>query len=353
MGKWIILGAAAMDTVVRVPHLPKKDEIVYPLDIQYLPGGSAANVAAGLSRLGEAAAFFGKCGDDPAGAQIRESFNEDGVNTAGLIEKPGARSGGAFIAVDEAGERVIYSLGGEALYTDPDELDPAAFEGLTGLYLSEVFTDVALRAAELARRQGAKVFFGPGGIMCSYGLAELAPIISVSDCLLVNGPEALTLAGGDNKAEGSTADELADKAEGSTQSGCHEKEEAVRRLLEAGAGSVVLTEGKAGAGYYSREAVSDDDSHPGKSSGEPADLSIAAIHVPALDVPAVDTTGAGDTFTAGFLKAASLGLNPKDSLTFAAACAARAVQAVGARSSMPYLADVADFIKLETAPLES
>ena len=318
-----------MDTVVRVPHLPKKDEIVYPLEIQHLPGGSAANVAVGLSRLGEAAAFFGKCGDDPAGAQIRESFNEDGVNTAGLIEKPGARSGGAFIAVDEAGERVIYSLGGEALYTDPDELDPDAFEGLTGLYLSEVFTDVALRAAELARRQGAKVFFGPGGIMCSYGLAELAPIIAVSDCLLVNGPEALTLAG------------------------CDEKEEAVRRLLEAGAGSVVLTEGKAGAGYYSREAVSDDDSHPGKSSGEPADLSIAAIHVPALDVPAVDTTGAGDTFTAGFLKAASLGLDSKDSLSFAAACAARAVQAVGARSSMPYLADVADFIKLETAPLES
>ena len=201
--------------------------------------------------------------------------------------------------------------------------------------------------------------------MCSYGLAELAPIIAVSDCLLVNGPEALTLAGVDNKAEGSTADELANKAEGSTvdgvadkleastRAGCNEKEEAVRRLLETGAGSVVLTEGKAGAGYYSREAASVNDSHPGKSSGKPADHSVAAIHVPALDVPAVDTTGAGDTFTAGFLKAASLGLNPKDSLTFAAACAARAVQAVGARSSMPYLADVADFIKLETAPLES
>ena len=29
MAKWITMGAAAVDTIVKVPHLPKADEIVY------------------------------------------------------------------------------------------------------------------------------------------------------------------------------------------------------------------------------------------------------------------------------------------------------------------------------------
>ena len=304
MGKWIILGAAAMDTVVRVARHPQKDEIVFPSDIQYLPGGSAANVAVGLARLGEAASFFGTCGDDDAGRLIRESFLTEGVDVSGLKVKTGSRSGGAFVAVDDTGERVIYSLGGDALYTDPAELDRSAFDGLTGLYLSEVFTDVALTAADLARAQGAKVYFGPGGIMCSYGLDELAPVIAVCDCLLVNKPEALTL------------------------SGCGDKEAAIRRLLKAGAKAVVLTEGKAGAGWYTADAAGQ----------------ILSVFVPAFSVPVVDTTGAGDTFTAGFLKASALDLPPKEALAFAAACAAKAVQSVGARSSMPTLADMAESV---------
>ena len=39
------MGAAAVDTIVKVPHLPKADEIVYPLSIEQYPGGSTANIA--------------------------------------------------------------------------------------------------------------------------------------------------------------------------------------------------------------------------------------------------------------------------------------------------------------------
>ena len=289
------MGAAAVDTIVKVPHLPKADEIVYPLSIEQHPGGSTANIAVGLSRLGETVAFFGKAGDDANGKVICDSFREDGVDTTYLKIEKGNSSGGAFIAVDEDGERVIYSLGGNTLYERWDEIDPAAFDGVEGLYIGETFDEVGVEAAKLAHKHGATVFFGPGGIMCSYGLEYLGVVLEHTDYLLVNLPEAKML------------------------SGCDTKEEAIEKLLNAGAKNLILTAGKNGSGCYTKEGC---------------------ITAPAFPVKAVDTTGAGDTFTAGLLHAFAEGMPVQDALRFAAACAAEAVQVVGARSSMPTAAQM-------------
>lgn len=295
MAKWITMGAAAVDTIVKVPHLPKADEIVYPNSIEQHPGGSTANIAVGLSRLGETVAFFGKAGDDANGKVIVDSFHADGVDTAYLKIEAGNSSGGAFIAVDEDGERVIYSLGGNTLYERWDEIDPAAFDGVEGLYIGETFDEVGVEAAKLAHKNGATVFFGPGGIMCSYGLDYLGPVLEHTDYLLVNLPEAKML------------------------SGCDSKEAAIETLLNAGAKNLIMTEGKHGSGCYSKEGC---------------------ITAPAFPVKAVDTTGAGDTFTAGLLHAFSQGMEPQQVMRFAAACAAEAVQVVGARTSMPTAAQM-------------
>ena len=308
MAKWITMGAAAVDTIVKVPHLPKADEIVYPLSIEQHPGGSTANIAVGLSRLGETVAFFGKAGDDANGKVICDSFRIDGVDTTYLKIEKGNSSGGAFIAVDEDGERVIYSLGGNTLYERWDEIDPAAFDGVEGLYIGETFDEVGVEAAKLAHKHGATVFFGPGGIMCSYGLEYLGPVLEHIDYLLVNLPEAKML------------------------SGCDTREAAIEKLLEAGAKNLIMTEGKHGSGCYSKEGC---------------------ITAPAFLVKAIDTTGAGDTFTAGLLHAFSQGMPARDAMRFAAACAAEAVQVVGARTSMPTAAQM-DIIwpRLNRAGLE-
>lgn len=292
------MGAAAVDTIIQVPHLPKPDEIVYPLSIEQYPGGSVANIAVGLSRLGETVSFWGKAGDDDAGKVIIDSFHADSVETAHLKIEPGNRSGGAFIAVDTDGERVIYSLGGNTLYERWDEIDTAAFNGIDGLYIGETFDEVGREAAKLAHAQGATVFFGPGGIMCGYGLEYLGVVLAETDYLLVNLPEALAL------------------------SGCKDKESAIRRLLDTGIRNLILTEGKHGAGCYTRT-----ERH----------------FCPAYHVQAVDSTGAGDTFTAGFLHAVMLDWPVDQALRYAAACAAAAVQAVGARSSMPTAAQMETF----------
>jgi len=290
MAKWVAMGAAAVDTVVKVSHLPKPDEIVYPESINCYPGGSSANVAVGLRRLGDSVTFLGKIGDDESGKIICESFQTDGVITEYLKLENGKRSGGAFVAVDTNGERVIYSLGGTTLYESWDELDVDAFDGMEGLYIGETFSEVGCKAALLAKEKKVPVFFGPGGIMCSYGREYLSSILQATDYLLVNLPEAFSL------------------------SGCQTKESAIRCLLDTGVKDVVLTEGKNGAGCYCREN---------------------SYFVPAYSVRAVDTTGAGDAFTAGFLNGTLRGWPVERSLRFGSACAAAAIQKTGARSSMP------------------
>ena len=298
MAKWVAMGAAAVDTVVKVSHLPEPDEIVYPESIDRYPGGSSANVAVGLSRLGDSVTFLGKIGDDEAGKIICESFQTDGVITDYLKLEHGKRSGGAFVAVDTNGERVIYSLGGTTLYESWDELDMAAFDGMEGLYIGETFSEVGCKAAFFAKGKKVPAFFGPGGIMCSYGMEYLSGVLQATDYLLVNLPEAFSL------------------------SGCQTKEDAIRRLLDAGVKNVLLTEGKNGAGCYCRE-----NRH----------------FVPAYSVHAVDTTGAGDSFTAGFLNGTLRGWSVERSMQFGSACAAVAIQKMGARSSMPTRKRMSEF----------
>ena len=266
------------------------------LDYSFDKTGMYTVVAAGLDIAGNhrttKSASFGylKAGDDANGKVIVDSFHADGVDTANLKIEAGNSSGGAFIAVDEEGERVIYSLGGNTLYETWSEIDPASFEGVQGLYIGETFDEVGVEAAKLAHQNGATVFFGPGGIMCSYGLEYLGVVLEHTDYLLVNLPEAKML------------------------SGCDTKEAAIKKLLEAGAKNLILTEGKHGSGCYNKDGF---------------------ITAPAFPVEAVDTTGAGDTFTAGLLHAMTEGFEIQQALRFAAACAAEAVKVVGARTSMP------------------
>ena len=64
MARVLVLGAAAVDTVVRVPAFPKTDDIVFPEEVLRVPGGSAANVAVALARLGTEVSFLGTVGAD-------------------------------------------------------------------------------------------------------------------------------------------------------------------------------------------------------------------------------------------------------------------------------------------------
>ena len=287
MKKIFVMGAAAMDTIVKVKEFPQLDSIAAPLEVVRTPGGSTANVAVGLARMGNSPEFLGCCGDDPDGALLKASFIEECVGIGGLLSDPQWRTPGAFIAVNAEGERVMYSLGGDALYTDPVQLDKAALSTASALYIGEAFSSVAAEAADAVHSAGGKVFFGPGGVMCSFGLEELAPTIACCDVLFLSHSEL-------------------------TQLTSAPIDEGAAQLLSMGAKVVVVTDGSRGAHHYTaRQHTS----------------------VAALKVNAVDTTGAGDAFTSAFIHSELSGADAQSSLQFACKAAAYAITKIGGRCS--------------------
>lgn len=287
MKKVYVLGAAAIDTIVKVKDFPQLDSIVSPLEVLRTPGGSTANVAVGIARMGNKAEFLGCCGEDADGKLLKDSFLEENVGISGLLSSPAWRTPGAFIAVNAQGERVMYSLGGDALYTDPKQLDAMDFSDASAIYIGEAFSSVGVEAAKRVHGAGGKVFFGPGGVMCSFGLEELTPVIACCDTLFLSHSELTQLTG--------------ESIEGGAE-----------KLLSLGAKAVVVTDGSRGAHRY------DSEGHASAS---------------AYKVTPVDTTGAGDAFTSAFIHSELSGSSPESALQFACKAAAYAITKTGGRCS--------------------
>ncbi len=299
MAKIAVLGAAALDTIVKVDRFPNADEIVFPLSINKYPGGSTANIAVGLKRLGLETSFLGKIGTDTEGSSIKEDFIKEGVDTLYLYIEKDSTSAQTFIAVNNSGERVIYSLGGTALYDQEAEIDKVDFSDFSGLYIGEVLSNIGLKVINKAKEFKTPIFYSPGGIFCELGLEQIGYLVKNCNYLLLNLPELKLL------------------------SGCNNKDDAIQKLLNYGACNLVVTEGVLGSGYYSKDS---------------------SFFVKAFDVKALDSTGAGDSFTSGFIMGIYAGRKIEECLKLGNACAAFTVMKMGARTAMPRLSEVINFI---------
>ncbi|MEM8952058.1 MAG: PfkB family carbohydrate kinase [Pseudomonadota bacterium] len=94
------------------------------------PGGAAANVAAGLARLGVKSAFMGKVGDEAFGHLLVETLRREGVDVGPLRVDGDARTALAFVTLTKDGERdfLFYRHPSADMLFTPDEVDVAAIE---------------------------------------------------------------------------------------------------------------------------------------------------------------------------------------------------------------------------------
>ena len=91
------------------------------------------------------------------------------------------------------------------------------------------------------------------------------------------------------------------------------------RLLQLGAGKVIITLGAQGALLVTAQGHQ---------------------HYPAPRVQPLDTTAAGDTFIGGFAAALVRGLKEGEAIAFGQRAAALSVTRAGAQPSIPYLAEL-------------
>ena len=236
----VVVGSANLDIVATTVRLPRPGETVTADGYFEACGGKGANQVIAAARAGARTTFVGAVGDDDAARQLRAAFVADGVDVAHLVTVD-APTGRALIGVSHDGENLIMVVPGANHVLSVADVD-AAGDVIGGarvlLMQCEVPLDVIERAVARAGDDTIVVLNpAPARDLPGRLLAEL-------DVIVPNEHE-VTLLGG------------------------------TAALLDAGVGSVVVTEGARGARLVTRE-------------GETR----IAPHA----VTPVDTTGAGDAF---------------------------------------------------------
>ena len=297
-GHRALLVGDVIDDIIVVPSGPIRSDTDTTSRITRQPGGSAANTAAWLGWLGADVDFVGRVGAGDADRHARE-LAAAGV-AAHLHEDPD-RATGTIVIIVEGQQRSMLTDRGANATLDPAQvtdalLATAGILHLTGYSLVDALPARALRElVDRAHAHGASVSLDPSstGFIADHGVDAFRRAITGVDVLRPNLDEGRLLAGLDAGAPPALVAEA---------------------LLEL-APAVVLTCGAAGVTIAERRA------------GEGA-------RVASLDaerVPTVDPTGAGDSFTAGFLAARLAGADLAHAAREGQRVAAIAVSRMGGR----------------------
>lgn len=282
----LVVGSANLDISVPVDHLPVPGETVLGGDALWSPGGKGANQAVAAARLGRSVAFVGCVGDDPAGQQLLDALDADGVTFAGRVIG-GVPTGLAMIAVSADGENSItVSPGTNARLAAADVA--AAMEAVNPSVVLAQF-EVPLAALVAAGSHGRLIVNPAPAIGPS---ADLTKVLDAASIVVPNQGELAQLLGVETAT---TQDDLVDQA----------------RALPAE--TVVITLGAAGALIVDAGAV---------------------VMVRSVPVDAVDTTAAGDAFCGGLADGIADGQSVVDAAHWATRVAAVAVTRRGAQNSL-------------------
>lgn len=105
----IVVGDANVDIIVPYPRFLNKERTLvdYP-EPSLLGGGTSANTAVALSRLGVGTSLIGTIGDDQYGRYIKHDLQKEGVDISNMIVEPELNTVGVFAFIDENGERYLW-----------------------------------------------------------------------------------------------------------------------------------------------------------------------------------------------------------------------------------------------------
>lgn len=289
----VCLGLSALDLIWRVDtFFEGGSQKIKSFDYGTTGGGMAANAAVTVARLGGAAAFWGRAGDDAAGHEMRDALAREGVDAGQFRLFADGRSSVSGILVDASGERQIVNFRGR--FPEPADwlplaeiarascvlADPRWVDGAAALF-------AAARAASVPTILDADVADAP----------VFEKLLPLTDHAVFSEPALSGFAG--------TTDE-----------------KALTTIASFGCRVAAVTRGHEGVSWR----------QDGKMR-----------HQPAYPADVVDTTGAGDVFHGAYAFALGTGLDVAGAMAFAAAAAALKCTRPGGRAGIPTLEDCLAF----------
>lgn len=306
----VVIGDVNVDLEIQLP-IEARSTHANP-DPTMSGGGSAANTAAALGRLGVATRFVGAVGDDAPGRHAIESLAGSGVDVHRVQTVASEPTVMVIVIVPPSGERLIYvwpPRGGAHSLLGVD-VATHAVEDADWLHVSGICLRVTpARDALFAAMERAQELGIPVSLDLNLRLENWGWEAGFREVAL----EAVQLA---DVVLGSAHDEIAPLGDADDPMTAARALGARERLIVArlGAdGAMAMTD---------REATS----------------------APGFDVPVVDTVGAGDAFNAGFIAARLEQRSLEEALVWGNAVAASTIGHHGARSG-PTRAELASLLE--------
>lgn len=260
-------------------------------------GGSTSIFACGAARLGLRVAFVGKVGRDPIGDFLLDTLVSRGIDIAGVRRDESIKTGLTTVLSRGVDRAMLTYLGtlGVLAYIDVDWsiVARARHLHLGSYYMLDALRPDAPRLFGEARSHGLTISLDTNYDPTEQWDSGILDALANVDIFLPNDTEVREIA--------HTPD---------WQSGL------VR--LAAQVPTVAVKRGGEGAVAQHGEQV---------------------VHIPPIPVTVVDTTGAGDSFNAGFVYGHLAGWTLERTLAFAVACGSASTRAAGGIESQPTLAE--------------
>lgn len=315
--RFVVVGRVGMD-MFPAPGVATEDADNFTADM----GGSSANIAAGIVKLGGQASLVTRVSDDAVGRFCVNKLKHYGVATDYVTPVGGeARNSLALYESRVAGHQsVIYRNGAadfEMNAADVSRVDYSQFGALITagtVFAAEPSRSATFHAFELARAAGLPIIFDVDYRPYSWPSPQIAADVlsqagALSDVIVGNDDEFGFMAGGKDKG-------LA-KA---------------RELAQTSASIVIYKMGEHGAVTF----------HKGQE-----------IRTGIYPVTALKPTGAGDSFMAGLLTALAEGADLKTAVLRGSACAAIVVAKPGCAPAMPYPPELQEFLTAHPGPTDA
>lgn len=293
-----IIGAAILDVLaapvdtnaIRSGSLPMKN-----INLSF--GGDALNEAVVLSQLGADVELISKVGNDEAGKRILDFLKEKKVATKIQVEE-GLETGINIVLIDQNGERIFLTNPESSLrkLSEADimeEIDQAGdIVCMASLFVSPLLDIKAMERVfkEIKKKPGRILVADMTTAKNGETIADIACLLKYIDYIIPNEIEAERLTGERDVFRNA---EL---------------------FLEYGASCVIIKRGKQGCLIKTQNQE---------------------IEVPAYaDAKAIDTTGAGDSFVAGFIWGLKNQMPLEECARLGCAVASCTVEKVGANTAI-------------------
>ncbi len=290
-----------------INELPEKGKLNLIDKISLQIGGCAANVAIGLAKIGVPSGIIGRIGEDSLGIFVADTLQKEKVNVAGLKRARDMSTSASMVMIDAGGERsIIHSLGANQYFCfndiDKQIVSQSKILLIAGTFLMPSFDGEGTRKLlQYAGEQGVLCCMDTAWDATGEWMTRIESSLPYLDWFMPSYDEGCELTGQTNPSAIAAV------------------------LFSKGVKNVIIKMNAEGC-YV----------EPANEEG----FMVSSFS----RVKAIDSSGAGDSFCAGFITGLYHGWSILQSATFANAVGAHCIMEIGTTSGIKPLDEILEFI---------